>query len=86
MNKEDYVTCHLCGAEIGIGWRLERSRKPTLHLCEDCYELIDGAVRSQFPGHVRDLADFAQDRQQWDVETTNKFKYFELGAEEGEGK
>lgn len=85
MGENDIVKCHLCGAGISFGWKLKRDRdKSTLYLCEDCNDVIDGMVRALFPGHLNELAVFVQRRRAWDEEGFNKFKYFELGAEESE--
>lgn len=66
--KEEFVNCRFCGASIDYGWRLERTHdQPTLYLCSDCYALIDGAVRWQFPSHMSGRG-------------MGKFSYFELGG------
>jgi len=80
----EFVKCCFCGKEIGYGWKLERSRdRPPLYLCDDCYDVIAAATLTQFPMHLRDVADFATGKQ-WDEEEHSRFifKYFELGAKE----
>lgn len=79
MSKE-YPKCHICGVELAEAWRLKRTNKDPLYLCNDCIDILSAVTHDFSVSVFADITNILQSNVKPPVTWNPQLELVEFGG------